>query len=96
MSVDLSKLEQLVEEENFEQAQSMLVDYFSQPLTPEERGQAYIEVASVYLDIANYFNKQKAELLEAGIKALAELDKQRKQLDDLIDLDKVRKAIKDS
>ena len=93
-TIDLSQLENLIEAEKFEEAQKLLKDYFTQPLSPEERGEAYINVASAYLDIVNYFNKQRAELLETSLKALEGLDKQRRQLDDLIDLDKVRKQIK--
>src|SRR5438552_1756076 len=96
INIDLLQLEQLVEDEKFEQARALLVSYFSQPLSPEERGQAYVDVASVYLDITNYFNKQRVELMESAAKSLADLNKQSAELDDLINLDKVRKSIKGS
>lgn len=94
--IDLSQLENLIEAEKFEEARKLLIGYFKQPLSPQERGEAYINVASAYLDIANYFNRQRAELLETSLMALQDLDEQRKQLDNLIDLDKVRKQIKGS
>ena len=93
-TIDISQLESLIEADKFDEAKELIASYFKQPLSTEERGQAYLDVASTYLDIANHFNKERAELLESSVKALEDLNKKDKSLEDLISLQNIRNKLK--
>jgi hypothetical protein len=92
-TADLQNLRNLLEQEKFEEAKSLLENYFSQPLDSKEEKNAYLNVVDIYLDVATHFAKQKKQLMESALGTLESLDSREKKLSDFIDLESLRGKI---
>ncbi len=90
----LSEIKNLLDQEKFEEAKVLMEAYFIEPLPEEERGQAYLNIVEMYVDMATHFGQQKKELLQTALTTLEEIDKKGRNLEDIINLDKIRKQIK--
>jgi hypothetical protein len=94
INIDISQIQNLLEQEKFAEAKLLLEQFFGQELTSEERGSAYLNVAEMYMDIATHFNQQKRDLLKSALDNLSDFDKKGNQLDDMIQIAKVREDLK--
>lgn len=74
-------------------AMGYLEDFLKQSLSPAERGEALVAVASLYIEAENSKNRQYLEFLDNAIKFLKSLEKEEKKLEDGIDLDLARHQI---
>jgi len=94
--LDTKQLEQKLTAQDWDGAKQVLRDFFDQEMTPQERGEAYVAAAELYLQVNNAIDKQYSEELASAIKNLQQLDQSEKKLDDAGGLIDARKAIKNS
>lgn len=90
---DAAQFKSLAESGRDAEAEKYLADFFKQALTPAERGEALVALASLYIEAENSRNRQYLEYLEGAIEMLKSLEKQEKKLEDQIDLDLARQQI---
>ncbi len=92
---DEKKLKILLEEKKFDEAKNFLEDYFKNlELTDEEKGAIYVNYASVYMQVMNDLNRQYSENLDEALNVLKKIDAKESEVNDKIDLAKVRSEIK--
>lgn len=94
MSLDAQKLEELLSANKLDEAQALVQDFLAQDLSKEEKGEAYIDMASLYMRVATKLNQEYSEFLAETIKSLQELDKRESQIGDSIDLAVTRNTLK--
>ncbi len=74
MDHTIQKLESLLKEGKLDEARALIKETVSAPLTDTEAGEAYVSLASAYLDAANAADAEYIQALEkavAGLKASA-------------------------
>lgn len=73
-TIDTTKLEQLLTEEKWDEAKKILDQYFQGDLTPEQRGGAYVQLASIYLQVNNRLNRQYEQTLDDALAVLKSIN----------------------
>lgn len=91
---DDKKLKSLLEEKKFDEAKKFLEEYFKNlELTEEEKGAIYVNYASIYMQVMNDINRQYSESLGEALNILKKIDAKESEVNDKIDLAKVRSEI---
>jgi hypothetical protein len=92
-SVNVKELIDLLNNGKSEEAEKRLEIFFKSSLTPEEKGEALVSLASMHMEIVNSKNRQYLELLDNAIMLFKNLEKQEQKLEDNIDLNLARHQI---
>ncbi|MEK7463844.1 MAG: hypothetical protein AAB610_01845 [Patescibacteria group bacterium] len=90
----IADLEKLLAEKNTSGAKALLKELLAEKMTSEERGEALVNIAALYLDITNSINKQYAEALKEAFVALKEVGNQEVAQGDAEKLKKIREELK--
>lgn len=92
---DDKKLKNLLEEKKFDEAKKFLEDYFKNlELTESEKGAVFVNYASIYMQVMNDINRQYSKALDEALNILKKIDAKESEVNDKIDLAKVRSEIK--
>lgn len=91
-SLNLVHLIELTEQNKTEEAAKMVSEYFGS-LTPAERGQAYVDLGTAYLQMVVDNQTKLATILENQLNQLKALDKAEKEVMDELDLQQVRNQL---
>ncbi|MFA6339245.1 MAG: hypothetical protein WCW87_04305 [Candidatus Paceibacterota bacterium] len=94
MNQDLSNILKLVEEKKFLEAKTELEKVLNTDLTSEEKGDLYIQFASLYMEVMNAINDKYSTALRKVVKSLKDVDREEKVLDERLNLEKVRSELK--
>lgn len=94
-NIDTKNLEQLVEQKKWTEAKKLLEEFFNSiELSGEEKGEIFTKLASIHMQIVNNINKRYEKSLDEMISALKKIDAKESEVNDKIDLAKVRSEIK--
>lgn len=95
VKLDEKKLTQLLDAEQWDEAGNLITAYLdSIELTPEEKGGAYLQFAATYLGVMNTLNEEYQKNLDQAIEGLKALEKTEKEINNRIDLGRVKSEIK--
>jgi hypothetical protein len=92
-TLDVKTLVQLLHNHQLDEAKKCLSDFFAQPLTAEERGNAQFTLAATYLELQTEVNEVYTGLLTDAIKRLTELSALERQAKDRMDIARVKSEI---
>jgi hypothetical protein len=90
----IKDLEKLLSENKISEAQEIIKSIIDEKLTSKDRGEALVNIASVYLDIMNSIDEQYAEALKIAVKDLKKLDENISKDTDAEKLREVRESLK--
>lgn len=79
---DYKQLEELLAQSKLAEARAMLEDYFKTQPTPAESGEAYTNLAALYLKIQNDLDEKYLQALDQAIGKLKELAGSQKKAED--------------
>lgn len=89
------QLAQLLEAEQWDEAGNLITRYLDQlSLTKEDKSKAYLQFAATYLGVMNALNDAYERNLEEALSGLKALEKKEKEINEKIDLARVRGDIK--
>ncbi|OHA15986.1 MAG: hypothetical protein A3G52_04765 [Candidatus Taylorbacteria bacterium RIFCSPLOWO2_12_FULL_43_20] len=71
--INAKKIEKLLKEERYDEARSLLADFFSQELTKEDRASLYLDYALLHLKVMNRIAARYNKQLKTIRKNLSEL-----------------------
>ncbi len=91
---DAELLERYLKEDNKDAAKQMLQDYFAVSVEDDEKAEAYLLIAEIYMRTSNDINEQYLEDLKAATTALQALKDSENQADDDIALAQARHTLK--
>jgi len=94
--LDTKELEKNLAAKNWDGAKQILNDFFAQELTPQEKGEAYVAAAELYMEVNNAVNARYSAELDSAIAKLRQIQQSEQKLDDTGGLLKARKTIKGS
>lgn len=89
----ISQLEKLLGEKKIPEARTLLKELLEQKMTPEERGESLVNMATMYIDIMNSLDGQYEAALKEAVAGLRDLDKQEMKQRDDDKLKKVRESL---
>ncbi len=89
----IKDLEKLLSENKIPEAQEIIRGIIAEKLTNDDRGEALVNLASVYLDIMNSIDEQYAEALKSAVSDLKNLDIKISEETDTEKLKKVRESL---
>lgn len=84
INFDHNQLEQLLAEGKLSEAKALLEAYFSAQATPEEEGEAYVNLAAIYLKIQNDLDEKYLEVLDEAVEQLTNLSDGRKRISEKV------------
>lgn len=87
-------LEKHLQEGNTDAAKQLIAEYFSGEVTEQERAEAYVLIAELYLTSSNRISKEFLEDTAPALKALRELDTMENDLQRQSGLLDAREALK--
>lgn len=93
MTIDISKLESLLEEKDLAGAGALISQAVSSDLTEEEEGGMLTGLASVYLEVSNSMNERYLSALNETIASLEALQKAEGLSTEKIELATVREQL---
>jgi hypothetical protein len=92
---DYTKLTAALEENRMDEAKTIIDDFFNTELTPEDRGAILVNLALIQARIQKQLNDEYLPLLQATISGLKEIDSIEKENEKEIDIDAIRKQIRE-
>lgn len=92
--LDTNTLEQLLVDGKFEAAKKMLNEYINADLPKEVKGAAYVAFVTTYVSVMNKIYDQYNQALDETIAGLTLIDKKEKELNERVDLARVKGEIK--
>lgn len=90
--LNIENIIQLVESGEEEKAAELVSEFFT-TFQPEDRGAAYVALASAYTKLIAQNRTELANVLESQLAELRKLDKEEKALLDEVDLAQVRNQL---
>ncbi len=93
--LDMEHLKQLLEEESYEEAKTLILHHFNQELTPEQKGEVYTELVMDYITMANETNKSYLEALQNIINSIKQVEDTKTETEKQIDVAVVKNQIQD-
>lgn len=87
------ELERLLSEGKQEEAKQLLREMLSAPLSDEERGALLVGFAAAYLALQNSVSATQRDALEEEIAGLEEIDRLSRDIDEKLELAKVRSSL---
>lgn len=91
-SLNIADLISLTENNKTDEAAKIVSDYFDN-LPPEEKGKAYVALASIYMQMVAENNQKMANLLDLQLMQLKEIDKAEKEMLENAELEDVRSKL---
>lgn len=91
---DPQVLTELIEQKKFVEAKKIIDDVLSEPLTSEQKGEIYVKVASLYLDISNRINKEYLDELNTAVDLLKQTSKDQKGSEEKIKIAEIKENLK--
>ncbi|MEN9649173.1 MAG: hypothetical protein RL094_140 [Candidatus Parcubacteria bacterium] len=82
LPVDFAKLEDLISHKDFVGAKKIIDDVVDQNLSPQQKGEVYVKVASIYLTISNKLSAAYLEQLDSTLDLIKQATKSEKKTDD--------------
>ncbi len=93
MTIDIIKLENLLEENDLTGARSLIAEFITQPMSEEEKGEALVNLAFIYLNICNTANEDYKAVLADALTSLKKIDKEEGKANDEIRLEKLNQEL---
>jgi hypothetical protein len=90
MTFDKKQFQTLMTEKKYEQARIMIKAAMAEKITPEERGGALVDFATLYMDVMNRIRGEYKGALEDAVASLQKLNSAKSTVKDILDLDSVR------
>ncbi|MDD2646769.1 MAG: hypothetical protein PHV78_03035 [Patescibacteria group bacterium] len=95
-NINVEQLEKLLAEGKQEEVKNLLQDYLSQDLSEADKGSTYLNLASIYMQVVNKFNKRYLDSLNNAIEAIKDINREGQVIDDKAALSIARAKIKAS
>jgi flagellin-specific chaperone FliS len=73
-NLEMKKLEQLIKEQRFEEAKAILDAFFAKEWTKEEKGEMYVQLMMMYMQITNRLNEEYLQTLDETIATIKEIN----------------------
>jgi len=90
MNIDEQKLEDLMRENKLDEAREYIKQSILEPLSDVEKGEAIVLVTSAYMKLMNGINEEYRDSLQDILDELRSVDKMKEEVDQEIELKKVR------
>lgn len=94
--METERLEQLMNEEKWEEARALLRDYLNTAPTEEERGEYFVQIASVYLRVMNKINEQYASLLDDSVEMMRQFNTREGEMQKQGDIQQAKDQLEDA
>ena len=89
----IKELEKLLSEKKTDEAKALIKGIVLEKMTPEEKGESLVNIASMYLDIMNKIDRQYEQALKDALTGLKDLDNRESKAKDEESLRKVRESL---
>lgn len=93
LPIDTVQIQHLIEEKNFVEAKKIIDAVIDQKLSPAEKGEIYVKIASIYLEITNKLNRQYIEELDNTIDLLKQVNNSEKSSGEELKLAEVKQNL---
>jgi hypothetical protein len=97
MNIDIVQLEKLLKAQKFDEARTLIEAFFSGKPTSEQKGEMFVNYASMHLELMNRIDAEYIKALEEIVKDLEivkeEGKEEGKKLEEKIDLHKIRSEL---
>jgi hypothetical protein len=95
-TLNVEQLEKLLAEGKQEEVKKLLQNYLSQDLSEADKGSTYLNLASIYMQVMNKFNKRYLDALNSAIEAVKSINKEGQEINDTAALSMARAKIKEA
>lgn len=94
MSIDIQKIEELLEAGKKDEARQLIISGVKEKLTDQEKGAALVDFASIYLEVSNSIQRKYKAQLEEVIAGLKKIKAAEAGLDDKVRIAELKKDLK--
>lgn len=93
VQLDFAKLEELLSQRNFAEAKKMVDAVVDQELAPEERGEVYVKIAALYLDITNKINDAYIAQMDQTLDLIQQVTSSERSIDDKLKVAEIQQQL---
>lgn len=90
---DATKLTEYLEKEEWDKAKQLMDGFMKSLSTEDARGEAYLGLASVYMEVNNKLNHRYEQALDDAIATLKDIKSAEKKAKDEVDVARVSNAL---
>ncbi len=93
MSADPKKIESLLKENKYDEVRTLISEIAAEKMSDTEKGESFVDIASVYMGIINSINLEYRDALAEAIASMKAINSAEASMGDKIKLATVRQGL---
>jgi hypothetical protein len=94
MPIDIKNIELLLENKKYEEVQALIKEVVGSEISDEEKGAAFVGLASAYIDISNAIDTRYRDALQEAVDGMMAINKAESKTNDKVRIEEVKSSLK--